>query len=152
MDPQGVVPCWRRGRVSRPVPARRPNSPTSSRPGSPTPTRHVRRRCGRGSGTTRTPRRSWPSSRSEPDDATLQQALADYLATHQVDQDPGVAGAVDQLQVQLARIEGGISSISTGAVIGNTLTADHGAIAAVNITGGAHASYTPPAGGDGDPR
>ena len=86
----------------------------------------------------------------KPDDATLQQALADYLATHQVDQDPGVAGAVDQLQVQLARIEGGISSISTGAVIGNTLTADRGGIAAVNITGGAHAGYTaPPA--DPDP-
>ena len=54
--------------------------------------------------------------------------------------------------MQLARIEGGISSITTGAVIGNTVTADRGGIAAVNITGGAQAGYTPPAGGDGDPR
>ena len=88
----------------------------------------------------------------KPDDAALQQALTGHVQAHGVVQDPALAQAVEGLRVQLARIEGGISSITTGAVIGNTVTADRGGIAAVNITGGAHAGYTPPAGGDGDPR
>ena len=86
----------------------------------------------------------------KPDDAALQQALTGHVQAHGVVQDPALAQAVEGLRVQLARIEGGISSITTGTVTGTTLTADRGGIAAVNITGGAHAGYTaPPA--DPDP-
>ncbi len=84
----------------------------------------------------------------KPDDAALQQALATYLSTHQVEHDPAVTQAASALQVQLTRIEGGIGSITTGPITGNTITVDHGGVAAVNITGGVHAGYTPPPGTD----
>ena len=87
----------------------------------------------------------------KPDDPALQQAVTDHLARHGADQDPVVAQAADALQVQLARIEGGVGSITTGDISNNEVKADRGAIAAVNITGGATTGYTAPPGGD-DPR
>lgn len=86
-----------------------------------------------------------------PDDPALQQALADYLDTHRAGEDPAVAQAAQALRVSLARVEGGIGSITTGDVTENTITADRGGIAAVNITGGATAGYTAPPGA-ADPR
>jgi hypothetical protein len=87
----------------------------------------------------------------QPDSPALQQALAGYLETHRVSDDPGVTRTGQALQVQLARIEGGIGSITTGDVSNTTVTADRGGIAGVNIAGGATAGYTAPPGG-ADPR
>jgi hypothetical protein len=87
----------------------------------------------------------------KPDDPGLQQALTGHVDAHAAAQDPVVVEAAEGLRVQLARIEGGIASITTGAITGNELTADRGGIAAVNITGGATAGYTAPPGGE-DPR
>ncbi len=84
----------------------------------------------------------------KPDDLQLRHALASYLDTHHVIEDPASASAVEALQVQLARVEGGIGSISTGDITDNTLRADRGGIASVTINGGATAGYTPPPGGD----
>jgi hypothetical protein len=87
----------------------------------------------------------------KPDDPALQQALAAFLETHRAGEDPAVARAAEALRLQLARIEGGIGSITTGDITDNTFTADRGGIAAANITGGATAGYTAPP-GDADPR
>ena len=80
----------------------------------------------------------------KPDDQALQQALSRYLETHRAGDDPAVAQAAEALRVSLARIEGGIGSITTGEITDNTITADRGGIAAANITGGAIAGYTAP--------
>jgi hypothetical protein len=77
-----------------------------------------------------------------PEDPALQQALAGYVQAHGAGEDVAVARAADALHMQLAHIEGGISSNTTGGIHHNTLTADRGGIAAVNITGGATAGYT----------
>jgi hypothetical protein len=87
----------------------------------------------------------------KPDDPALQRALAGYLETHGAGEDPAVVQAVDVLRVSLARIEGGIGSITTGDITGNTIAAGRGGIAAANITGGASAGYAAPP-GDADPR
>lgn len=87
----------------------------------------------------------------KPDDAALHQALLGYLQTHQVVQDPAVMQAVDALRMVLTRVEGGVSSVTTGNITENTITADRGGIAAAVITGGAAAGYIAPPGGD-DPR
>jgi hypothetical protein len=87
----------------------------------------------------------------KPDDAALQQALAAHLDSHRVGEDPAVAQAVDALRVALTRVEGGLGSVTAGDIADNTITADHGGIAAAVITGGAAAGYTAPPGG-ADPR
>jgi len=77
-----------------------------------------------------------------PDDTALQQALTGYVQVHAATEDDAVTRAADALQVQLARVEGGIGSVTTGDVRDNTLTADRGGIAVVNLAGGARAGYT----------
>jgi hypothetical protein len=72
----------------------------------------------------------------KPDDTALQQALVGYLQTHQAVQDPAVTQAVEALRVVLTRVEGGVSSVTTGNITDNTITADRGGIAAAVITGG----------------
>jgi hypothetical protein len=49
---------------------------------------------------------------------------------------------VDVLRVQLARIDGGVGSITTGDIRDGRVSADRGGIAAVNVTGGATAGYS----------
>jgi hypothetical protein len=90
-----------------------------------------------------------------PDDTALQQALTGYVQAHAATVDEGVTRAADALQVQLARVEGGIGSVTTGGVRDNTLTADRGGIAVVNLTGGVRAEYAATSGEaskDTDPR
>jgi hypothetical protein len=86
----------------------------------------------------------------KPDDPALQTVLAGYLEKHRAGEDPAVTQAAESLRVSLARIEGGIGSITIRDITGNTITADRGGIAAATITGGATAGYTPQ--GDADPR
>lgn len=87
----------------------------------------------------------------QPDNPALRQALAGYLDSHRAGEDPAVAQAGEALRVQLARVEGGIGSLTSGDITNNTITADRGGIAAVNITGGASAGYTASP-EDADPR
>jgi hypothetical protein len=86
-----------------------------------------------------------------PDDQTLQNALTGYVVAHSAGEDATVAQTVDALRVQLARIDGGVGSITAGDIHDNKLTADRGGSAAVSITSGATALYTAPP-GDADPR
>lgn len=85
----------------------------------------------------------------KPDDPALRQALARFVEAHRVGEDPAVAQAVDALRVTLSRIDGGIGSVTTGDITGNTLSADRGGIAAAVITGGATTGYTVPPGAAG---
>jgi hypothetical protein len=87
----------------------------------------------------------------KPNDPELREALAAYLEAHQAGEDPAVAQTAQALRVVLTRVDGGLGSTTTGDITDNTITADHGGIAAAGITGGATAGYTAPPGGT-DPR
>jgi hypothetical protein len=90
-----------------------------------------------------------------PDDAALQEAVAGYVQAHGAGEDAAVVQAAGVLRVQLARIGGGVGSITTGDVRDNTMTADRGGIATINLAGGATAGYAVGAAAgseDADPR
>lgn len=84
-----------------------------------------------------------------PGSSPLREALIGHVTTSGAGEDPVVVRAGETLRLHLARIEGGVGSISTGAIGATTVTADRGGIAGVNITGGATAGYTAPRSDDG---